>query len=109
MGLLARLFGRTPPPRRPEVVRWQEHPYTKTLAYWAYRLLEEAKELKRKRERVGRSADYWQGKIDALTEIRRLAHGSGLWEHGQIKCYRGSCLVCGADEFAPCDLEKHKQ
>lgn len=72
-------------------------------------MLRTAKEMKRKRERVGRSADYWQGQIDALAELADYSRGFGLWEDGFIKCVRGRCVVCGVDELDPCDEEKHKQ
>jgi len=103
MGIFARFFG-----DKQQTVDWLNHPYTKGLTkHFAY-LLWEAKNLKRNRERVGRSADYWQGRIDLCEELMRDASRIG-WPYtsNAVKCFRGWCPICHAAAEQECDKEKH--
>jgi hypothetical protein len=106
---IKKLFANDKLKRKLICVKWSDHPYTKSWARKFGYMLRHAKEMKFDRERVGRSADYWQGQIDALTAIDFYKHGVGYGDSCFTECIRGRCLICSADEESPCDEEKHKQ
>lgn len=94
---------------------WEEHPKTLRLRMRAAEALANAKRLKQQRDRVGRSADYWQGQIDALLEL-----GSGrilgMWNRGYVRAHLAEktalhcwtvCPVCGARNEEDCDAGLH--
>lgn len=103
MNIFTRLFG-----NKEKSVYWIDHPYTKNLSRYFSILLWEAKNLKRKRERVGRSADYWQGRIDLCEELlRNVSHIGWPYTANAIKCFRDWCPVCYSTGNRECNIEKH--